>query len=46
MIYEGPSINFVTHFLRFLPLPLLVTHLTKKDYGVTSPFGRSPLSPK
>ena len=43
----GPSINDVTHFLRFLTPPSsLVTHFTKKAYGVTLLFGRCPLLPK
>ena len=38
-------IKEVTHFLRFFypSLPLITRHFTKKAYGVTSPFGRSPL---
>ena len=40
---KGPSINDVTHFLKFWRLPPLVTHFTKWAYGVTSPFGRSPI---
>ena len=40
---KGPSINDVTHFLKFWRLSPLVIHFTKWAYGVTSPFSRSPI---
>ena len=41
---KGPSINDITHFLRFFTPPShFVTHCSKQDYGVTSPFGRFSL---
>ena len=41
----GPSIYDVNHFLIFLtPSTPLSPSFTKKAYGVTSPFGRSPSS--
>ena len=37
--FQRPSINAITHFLRFLtpPSPLLVANFTKQAYEVTSP---------
>ena len=48
MIAQGPSINDVTHFLRFFftSLPLSPILLLKQAYGVTSTFSRSPFAPK
>ena len=41
--WYGAFINDVAQFLRFLTRSLpLVTHFTKKAYGVMSAFGRSP----
>ena len=45
ILVQGPSINDSTHFLRFFTpsSPLLPNLLSKQAYGLTSPFGRSPL---
>ena len=44
---QAQSINDVAFFFEIIDPSLpLVTHFTKQAYGVTSPFGRSPLPPK